>query len=67
MSIGSIGIQALTGSSGTPQQTASTESLASSVSERKIDTSPDSTSTASMPPERSSPPPGLGTYVDHSV
>ena len=59
-SIGSIGIQALTGSSGTPQQ------ASSDASDRKIDTSADSTTAAAVGSE-GTPPPGMGKFIDRSV
>ncbi len=60
MSIGSIGIQVITGSSGTPRQ------ASSEPNDSKIDTSADSTTAAAVRADRA-PPPGMGKFVDRSV
>jgi hypothetical protein len=60
MSIGSIGIQALTGASGTPQYTAS------EASDRKIETSNEST-TADETSTKQAQERGKGDNVDKTV
>ena len=61
MSIGSIGIQTLTASRGTPRQ------ASSEADNRKIDPSVDPTAVAADESARQAPAPGTGRLVDKLV